>query len=598
MTNIIEMRKISRHTIGVFLLTALLSACDSPSVQDASNDAAKSTPSKLVQIDNATTGLEPFVPASIEIDGNIATLLQTREERVAFVMNSKMQLLDENLEVKGGNRFQLHQDGNHLYALWWSHKNGKSLYFAVSSDNGKSFSPTQVVNDQHGVLAPFSLLTGKDGVLGMTYMDERQPNYQVYFNRSTDHGLTWPRPDTRLDTPPEDGQVSVAMFPYTVKTSDAWVTVWTDTIKSMGRNVYRVITRRSTDEGLTWAPSVSIYSSQEPLESFNVHQHIDRVIVTSVIHDKGIIALASNDQGATWKHSDILGGTENLINSGLSTTIAENKAHLVWIEESSEIRPRIMTSTLNMDRATWDTPPKRLDIKEEDKTYSTLPKITSLANGTLAAAWIDYRDIRSNVYVSASFDQGLNWTTPQALETPGMLSASRPRWIEWNDGLAIGYQIYPEDKELEGDYVVRALTLEPPRGFALNTSPKILPKEKRLAMLEDRVKTFWKYRTDGKFDLVYPYFDHAYRAATPLEAYMQPQGALVYHSAKITNLSINGNEAQVDLTINYEVKPTLIAGKMVTLPPKDFDVSNTWVWVGDNWYMHYKPAVGDAFLKY
>ena len=154
----------------------------------------------LAEVNNIATGSLPTRVAVAEADGKAALLYSTKDERVAFQVGDKRQLIDETARVRGGGGFfQLRPQGGKLHAIWWSHQSGKNIYFTSSADGGQRFTPVSMVNDENGVLPPFTLSTGADGMLGMTYQDERLGGYQAYFNRSTDNGLNWARPDQRLD---------------------------------------------------------------------------------------------------------------------------------------------------------------------------------------------------------------------------------------------------------------------------------------------------------------------------------------------------------------------------------------------------------------
>ena len=53
------------------------------------------------------------------------------------------------------------------------------------------------------------------------------------------------------------------------------------------------------------------------------------------------------------------------------------------------------------------------------------------------------------------------------------------------------------------------------------------------------------------------------------------------------------------MKIRYEVKTTpLASGKSITLVPADVEATNTWVWVGKEWYLVYSPSFGQPNLKY
>lgn len=574
-------------------LAGAISACTPPS------PVQQSIP-PLIELFQASTGLIQYSPASLEIDGQLALLYQSRDERVTFKLGERTLQLDEGLPTRGGNRFQLRRDGQHIYATWWSPKNSKALYIAISQDGGKTFSSPTLINDGQNALPPYGLMLGKQGILGAAYMDERSPRFQVFTNRSTDHGITWPKPDLQLNQPAANTP-SMAMFPQVFSSDQAWAVTWTETVESMGRPLYRIMMRRSTDQGQSWREPIALLSESAFLSAETSAQDGGRFVMAFDAHGKGIQVIVSTDHGQTWNQAQDLSQTSNpaLNNSGIQLAISKDRVHAVWIEESESIKARIMYASLDLNTGQWLVGPTRLDKKNFDNTMSTLPDIQATPTGEVVAAWMDFRDIRPNIYLSASFDQGAHWTPPQPLGQPGMIAMGYQQIIPWKDGLALSYQSFPQDDEQSGVVTILPLKLIPGKGLDLpDYSTSQIPDSKREEMLKQRVESFWQHRINGQFAESYAFFDPAYKKAFNLDTFMQTQGMLIYHEAKLLETKISGNEAEVKLKIKYESKPLMVSGKPVSVPATEVEVTNTWVWVGDNWYMVYKPTTGAPLLKY
>ena len=113
------------------------------------------------------------------------------------------------------------------------------------------------------------------------------------------------------------------------------------------------------------------------------------------------------------------------------------------------------------------------------------------------------------------------------------------------------------------------------------------------------MKTLWDNRVAGNYEPTYDFFDYAYKASTPKKNYLENVGVITYQSFTVDDLAIAGNEAIVKMKIKYEVKTTpMLGGKSITLAPAEVEATNTWVWVGNDWYLVYSPAFGQADLKY
>lgn len=557
----------------------------------------------LAEVDDIATGPLQTRPAVVELNGKPGILYSTKAGRVAFQNGDKRSLLDETARVKqGGSYFQLNKQGQNLQALWWSHQDGKNVYLASSTDGGQSFAPVSMVNDEHGVLPPFTLTHAEDGVLGVTYHDERVPNYQAFFNRSTDYGRTWARPDMRLDTPPEGGRSSNVHEPQMVQVGKVWVSAWTDTTRTTdGQASYRIVSRRSLDAGKTWMPAEVLFASNHHISALIVRAQDGHIVLAADELNRGVFALTSSDQGATWAGPGILAGTDGVNNSGIDMAIADGRVHLVWMRDRSDEKTRIMRGSFDIAAAKWLDSVQRLNPKEFENTRSTSPVILANAQGKLIAAWVDYMDIRPNIYLSTSHDRGQSWTSPQALLNPGEVAAGWPMLIRWEGDVAIGYETYPTDVLANGRFQIRMLK------FAADGKELIgLPNRSQIsesakkARLEERVKALWESRIASNYEPAYDIFDFAYKAATPKKSYLENTGVITYMSYSVDSIAISGNEASVNMKVKYEVKPTILpmTGKPITVPPFDAETPTKWVWVANDWYLVYTPSFDPPVLKY
>jgi len=556
----------------------------------------------LTELDDVTTGSLQTRPAVVIRNDQLSILHANKAGRVVLQQGTERKLMDETARVKeGGSYFQLkHLPQDTLQALWWSHSNGKNGYFTTSSDGGRSFSAVAMVNSEHQILQPITLAQGKANEVGVAYHDERAPNYQVYFNRSTDGGRTWAAQDQRLDTPPLNGRSSFVSEPQMVQTDDAWVVAWVDTVAAPD-GAFRVLTRRSTDAGLSWSAPRTIFSAPRHISALTVRAQGAHVVVVADALEDGMVALVSSDQGAQWSAPVALAGTEKSSNSGVEAVIQANRMHIVWMQDIKDAKTRILTATLDLATGQWIGAAQRLDTKAVENTRSQTPVITTTREGVAIAAWVDFRDIRSNIYLSASYDKGATWSQPQPLRQPGMLAVGWPQLLTTRDGVAIAYEAYPSDRVLEGRFVVQAVPLgDQVKALTALARPEGLTEAQRRARLEQRVKTLWDTRIQGDYAAAYDYFDFAYKAVTPKKHYVDNSGVITYHNATIDTVAIKGNEAAVNMKVRYEMKPVMIPGtpKPVSVPPVDVETPSTWVWVGDDWYLMFQPSYDPPLLKY
>ena len=173
--------------------------------------------------------------------------------------------------------------------------------------------------------------------------------------------------------------------------------------------------------------------------------------------------------------------------------------------------------------------------------------------------------------------------------------------MPWRNQVAISYDVYPADVAAEGKFVLRLIPLDQDSkalpGFV---SMPTISEAERKAKLEKRVKLLWDSRMAGNYEPTFDIFDYAYKATTTKKTYLQNIGVITYLSSSTEDIVINGNEAVVKMKLKYEVKQTTLSttGKPFKLVPTDTEATNTWVWVGNDWYLVYAPAIGSQPLSY
>lgn len=589
---------MKRHLLFIVSLAyvGLLAACAAGSPDSAATAV-------LAQVDDIATGAYQTRPAMIEIDGKIAVLHSTKQDRVVLQIGDQKQSMDETARVKkGGSYFKLNKVGQKLAATWWSHQDGKNIYYTSSTDGGKRFAPVSMVNAENGVLIPYHLVYGPQGELGMIYHDERMPGYQAYFNRSVDFGQTWSKQDQRLDTPPPNGRSSDAHEPQLVQAGSTWLGAWTELVNVNGKARYQLVSRHSEDTGQTWSQPIVLYSSDHHISSLIVRANGNDIVIAADELTRGVFALTSQNRGNTWQSLGHVTETDGASNSGIDMAVAAGRVHLTWMLERPEQKTRVLQATADIAKNKWLAPAQRLDAKTIENTRSISPAILATQRGPLVAAWVDFRDIRPNVYLSASYDQGQKWTAPVPLNNPGELWLGWPQLIAFADQVAIGYEVYPTDKPTTGQFIVRQLVI----GDATNSLPGLqrfsfaVNDAERRMKLERRIKELWDARIAGDYDKAFDMFDFVYKSITPKKSYLDNAGVITYLQSSVDKIEIKGNEAFVNMKLKYEMKPTMtpFSPKPISVAPVEVESPNTWVWVGNDWFLVYAPSFEPQPLKY
>ena len=145
-----------------------------------------------------------------------------------------------------------------LYAAWEDNRNGDyDIYFSRSTDGGLTWGPDVKVNDDTGTAdqREATIAVSDAGILYLSWEDFRNgARADIYFSRSNDGGVTWSE-NVKIndDSGPAD-HVNPALA---AGSSGKIYLVWQDNRRS-GSADFDVYFARSPDGGTTWLPNVEL----------------------------------------------------------------------------------------------------------------------------------------------------------------------------------------------------------------------------------------------------------------------------------------------------------------------------------------------------
>lgn len=596
-----------RRTVQFFAASlsalALLAGCTTPQGAGASRSEDAREQILAAGIPVAEVLSQPQV---VFIGTERAVLFVDAKERVAFSLGGRVQLLDEGAPVTGGKFLSLRRQGDRIYAFWWSHEKAKSLYFRASTDGGKTFGPVQNVQSDNGILPTYELEVDEQGRVFAVYTDEREPGYQIYFNRTDDSGLTWQRPDVRLDRAAtittEVGKTGAqASEPHLARIGSTLVVSWQEAGARDRKNFSRLIVRVSNDLGKTWQPAQVILESDHVASSMRLVADGKSFYLTGDVSTEGVRVWRSDDLGKTWAAFEALPGSQQTVNSQIEPQVKGENLYLVYTAERGEQKSQIHLGVFNLKTNRWLSTPLRLDKRDFDSTKGLNPSIAALPAGGAVVVWQDYRNIRPNVYLSHSDTLGRGWTAPVNVQAAdGRAGVNSPHiQLDPSGKPFVTFQRFRDDTRQVVDFVAVTLDYDPATGKVdLGSRAPAVSTEAKAARLKARAQAFWNLRVKEDFEATYDYFDPAYRNLTPREAFAKFQGNLRYHKAEVLNTEIRGNIAFVKVKTNFEVLPTEVLGQKFSRPPRDAEFQNEWIWVYDDWYMVHQTALGNRAIDY
>lgn len=246
---------------------------------------------------------------------------------------------------------------------------------------------------------------------------------------------------------------------------------------------------------------------------------------------------------------------------------------------------------------TW-SPPVRLRPERARATHADLPSVAFGSDGTAVVVWQDWRDIRSNVYASASADGGRSWSPALPLAAPGAANlgfdpgASAIRWRAGRFHVAAarsrGDELALRDVVL---FSFSAEQLRDPRSAVASEAPAPRDDER----LRGRIAAYWEAKREGDPASAYPLLDPFFRSQRSAEDYARQTGRIRYHAYRIREIRFPAERvARVRLSVEASLPELeVVPGATVSRPAERYDVTEDWVFVDGDWFREYHEEATD-----
>lgn len=258
-----------------------------------------------------------------------------------------------------------------VYVVWYGEKfTGDSPYhmYAISSnDFGKTFSDiTNLTKDYRRSIYP-TLLVDEDNAYIFSYSRKGDKIYMI-FSKTIDRGKTWSKP---VEIKEDIGVVTLFIEP--IKVGDRLHVFWFNSYDGVPvlEGAY------SDDGGNTWTTA-----------AFESTRGLSVILLRVASDSKGHIFLALS---AVWDYNE------------------KDKSYIIRSDDNG---------------TTWGelTPIRHYPF---DLTKAAFPHIIAKDSGEVTVIWIDYRNIRGNIYMQHSEDYGVTWQEKDTpLEEPGRFNTS------------------------------------------------------------------------------------------------------------------------------------------------------------------------------
>jgi hypothetical protein len=275
--------------------------------------------------------------------------------------------------------------GSVVHLVWLDYRDGNGeIYYKRSTDDGVSWSAdVRLTNNVSDSQSPSLSVSGSTA--HVVWYDNRDLNYEIYYKRSTDGGISWGA-DTRLTN--NSGQ---SWYPSVSVSGSVVHVTWYDGRDGNDEIYYK----RSTDGGTSWGADTRLTNntslSQRP--SVAVSGLVVQVLWTDFRDgDAEIYHKRSTDEGISW------GIDTRLTNSNGDSynpcvTASGTAAHLVWYDN------RAGNQEIYYKRSTDEGISWGIDTRLTNNSpgISYLPSV-SVSGTAVHVVWTDNRDANYEIY--------------------------------------------------------------------------------------------------------------------------------------------------------------------------------------------------------
>jgi hypothetical protein len=306
-----------------------------------------------------------------------------------------------NSYTSWNNAWCIAASGDSVHVVWRDNRDGNNeIYYKRSVDGGVNWgTDTRLTNNPSPSGYPTVAVSGQ--VVYVVWEDDRDGNYEIYYKRSTNGGVSWGG-DTRLTN-----NTATSERPSASVSDSVVHVVWLDQ-RDGNLEIYY---KRSTDEGVSWGADTRLTNNTAMSERPSV------AVSGQVVHvawsdtrdgNNEIYYKQSTDGGVSWG-ADIrlTNDPDGSYNSPISAS--GSFVHVVW-EEWRDGNPEIYYKRSTDVGVSWSA-----DVRLTNNTgYSTSPSI-SVSGQVVHVGWYDNRDGNNEIYYKRSTDGGISWGTDTRL---------------------------------------------------------------------------------------------------------------------------------------------------------------------------------------
>lgn len=345
---------------------------------------------------------------------------------------------DQGSTTGSNNAWSIASVHDTLYVVWGDGRDGNSeIYFKRSLDGGTTWDPDLRLTDDPAI-SGLSCVLARDTFVHVAWYDLRAGggNFEIYYKRSTDAGVTW-GPDTRLTYDP-----AYSWYQSLALTNQNLHVVWRE---SRDGN-WDVFYKRSTDEGLTWGPDTNLTNAAGSSETPCITASGTMLHVLWFDNRDGgayeIYYKRSTDEGQTWG-PDIRLTNDPGVSFGPCAVATDSIIHVIWQDYRDGNWELYYKRSIDNGN-TWGP-----DIRLTDAAETTESPSIAVSGTNIHTVWWDNRDNNYEIYYKISTDAGTSWSGDTRLtidgswsQHPHITAVDSMLHVVWKDGRAGNDEIY------------------------------------------------------------------------------------------------------------------------------------------------------------
>ena len=357
------------------------------------------------------------------------SMLSQWESDTRLTNNSSQSLVAYN------NARTIGSDGGTLHTVWTDGRDGNlEIYYKRSTDAGTTWgADTRLTNSSGSSYYPAITVSGNKVMVSWT--DNRDGNYEIYFKKSEDNGNSWSS-DVRLTN-----NSSLSDYPSIDASGNNVVIAWQDNRDGN----YEVYSKRSVDGGNNWDADQRLSSNSSFSEYPSVTISGAKVNIAWEDNRDGnreIYNKYSTDGGVSWSGENRL--TNNSSQSTSASVTSEGDfVDLTWSDQRDgnwEIYYKY-----SFDGGINFGPDQRLTNASGNSWYPSI----STNDAFIHICWQDARDGNTEVYYKLSTDGGATWSNdlrltndPGASNIPSINISGSALHVVWQDNRDGNTEIY------------------------------------------------------------------------------------------------------------------------------------------------------------